>query len=208
MHTVNLPIAEESSRATTPRGEHPFLSSSSNHSVLVARTRTESVIDRSSPYNIVDTSTEIEDDLDYDDSDDDVLLKSVDDDSEQVALAEQMNDDEQRRAEQALSPSSSLTSGTDVYMDAIDIIHDDSLNDASGSRTASDTRVSKVLGCLPLDGSMTPIYYGTFSQEIIDAFSTNIHRIDKDVARCDRNYSYFTNNNNLKKLRNIMCTYV
>ncbi|OAF67478.1 hypothetical protein A3Q56_04782 [Intoshia linei] len=33
--------------------------------------------------------------------------------------------------------------------------------------------------------------------------STNIHRIDKDVARCDRNHPYF-NNTNLNKLRNIM----
>jgi hypothetical protein len=57
-----------------------------------------------------------------------------------------------------------------------------------------------------LDGSLTPIYYGSFSKEIIDAFAANLHRIDKDVARCDRNYSYFINLDNLKKLRNIMCT--
>lgn len=32
----------------------------------------------------------------------------------------------------------------------------------------------------------------------------NLHRIDKDVQRCDRNYCYFTTAN-LEKLRNIMC---
>jgi len=61
---------------------------------------------------------------------------------------------------------------------------------------------------LYLDGSLTPICYGSFTKEIIDSFSANLHRIDKDVARCDRTYPYFTNINNLKKLRNIMCTYV
>lgn len=34
-----------------------------------------------------------------------------------------------------------------------------------------------------------------------------MHRIDKDVTRCDRNYWYFTSEVNLKKLKNIMYTY-
>ncbi|KAG9510439.1 Small G protein signaling modulator 1, partial [Fragariocoptes setiger] len=41
-----------------------------------------------------------------------------------------------------------------------------------------------------------------------DQFSCNMHRIDKDVQRCDRNYHYFAHADNLEKLRNIMCTYV
>jgi hypothetical protein len=44
--------------------------------------------------------------------------------------------------------------------------------------------------------------------ELVDNFALNIHRIDKDVTRCDRNYWYFTNNDNLKKLKNIVYTYV
>lgn len=35
----------------------------------------------------------------------------------------------------------------------------------------------------------------------------NLHRIDKDVQRCDRNYWYFTTPN-LERLRDIMCSYV
>jgi hypothetical protein len=85
---------------------------------------------------------------------------------------------------ETISPSSSITSCTDVYMDAVDMVNDDGRS----------------------DGSLTPIYYGSFSKEIIDAFAANLHRIDKDVARCDRNYSYFINLDNLKKLRTIMCT--
>ncbi|KAL0266337.1 UNVERIFIED_CONTAM: hypothetical protein PYX00_008911 [Menopon gallinae] len=48
---------------------------------------------------------------------------------------------------------------------------------------------------------------GVYSSELLETFGLNIHRIDKDVQRCDRNYWYFTNEN-LEKLRNVMCTYV
>lgn len=41
-------------------------------------------------------------------------------------------------------------------------------------------------------------------QELLDLYTLNLHRIDKDVQRCDRNYWYFTPAN-LEKLRNIMC---
>uniref|UniRef100_A0AAY5LDQ6 Small G protein signaling modulator 2 n=1 Tax=Esox lucius TaxID=8010 RepID=A0AAY5LDQ6_ESOLU len=43
--------------------------------------------------------------------------------------------------------------------------------------------------------------------ELLDTVALNLHRIDKDVQRCDRNYYYFTTEN-LEKLRNIMCSYV
>ncbi len=45
-----------------------------------------------------------------------------------------------------------------------------------------------------------------FGQETIETFALNMHRIDKDVTRCDRNYWYFTSNENLQKLKNIMYT--
>ena len=38
-------------------------------------------------------------------------------------------------------------------------------------------------------------------------YTLNLHRIEKDVQRCDRNYWYFTPAN-LEKLRNIMCRWV
>ncbi|XP_069683342.1 small G protein signaling modulator 2-like isoform X2 [Periplaneta americana] len=48
---------------------------------------------------------------------------------------------------------------------------------------------------------------GVYSLELLETFGLNLHRIDKDVQRCDRNYWYFSAPN-LDKLRNVMCTYV
>ena len=47
-----------------------------------------------------------------------------------------------------------------------------------------------------------------FSQELLESFSLNLHRIEKDVARCDRTLEYFTRQENLERLRNIVTTYV
>ncbi|MBV96125.1 Small G protein signaling modulator 2, partial [Eschrichtius robustus] len=46
-----------------------------------------------------------------------------------------------------------------------------------------------------------------YAMELLDTVALNLHRIDKDVQRCDRNYWYFTPPN-LERLRDIMCSYV
>ncbi|XP_012596106.1 small G protein signaling modulator 2 isoform X2 [Microcebus murinus] len=46
-----------------------------------------------------------------------------------------------------------------------------------------------------------------YTIELLDTVALNLHRIDKDVQRCDRNYWYFTPSN-LERLRDIMCSYV
>ncbi|CAD5217523.1 unnamed protein product [Bursaphelenchus okinawaensis] len=46
------------------------------------------------------------------------------------------------------------------------------------------------------------------TENIIDEFGTNLHRIEKDVERCDRHTSFFSNKDNLEKLKTVMCTYV
>ncbi|CAD5222297.1 unnamed protein product [Bursaphelenchus xylophilus] len=43
---------------------------------------------------------------------------------------------------------------------------------------------------------------------LVEEFGTNLHRIEKDVERCDRHTQFFSNKSNLEKLKNIMCSYV
>ena len=49
---------------------------------------------------------------------------------------------------------------------------------------------------------------GVYDQELLHTFSLNLHRIEKDVARCDRTLEYFSSQENLDRLRNIVTTYV
>ncbi|PAV62790.1 hypothetical protein WR25_23423 isoform A [Diploscapter pachys] len=46
------------------------------------------------------------------------------------------------------------------------------------------------------------------SEILLTTFTTNLHRIDKDVERCDRNLFFFSNKENLESLRRVMITYV
>lgn len=45
-----------------------------------------------------------------------------------------------------------------------------------------------------------------FNKEIYSLFTLNMHRIDKDVLRCDRNFWYFSSGENLNKLKNVIYT--
>ena len=76
--------------------------------MLIAQICTKSLIDRSLPRNIIETST-----------DDDVNFKSIDSHND-IMLTEHSDDIPQK-----LSLSSSLTSGADIYMNVVDIFNDD-----------------------------------------------------------------------------------
>ena len=67
------------------------------------------------------------------------------------------------------------------------------------------------------NSAFSPIFYDLTSsppqkvlenKKLFDNFALNMHRIDKDVVRCDRNYWYFSCQTNLDKLKNIIYTYV
>ncbi|MBN3304185.1 SGSM2 protein, partial [Amia calva] len=60
---------------------------------------------------------------------------------------------------------------------------------------------------IPSPAAVLCVYVSPAQIELLDTVALNLHRIDKDVQRCDRNYYYFTPGN-LEKLRNIMCSYV
>ncbi|KAM8797406.1 small G protein signaling modulator 2 isoform 6-T6 [Eudromia elegans] len=90
-------------------------------------------------------------------------------------------------------------------------------------RTDADTRVQKAKSavleshnsvseeqlCSQADCLMdvASVCAASYTIELLDTVALNLHRIDKDVQRCDRNYWYFTADN-LEKLRNVMCSYV
>ncbi|XP_062872439.1 small G protein signaling modulator 2 isoform X1 [Trichomycterus rosablanca] len=85
------------------------------------------------------------------------------------------------------------------------------LRGGQGGQSERDTPTEDKL-CSQMDKMVTSSEdvvpsFSSYTIELLDTVALNLHRIDKDVARCDRNYYYFTTSN-LEKLRNIMCSYV
>ncbi|XP_077168753.1 small G protein signaling modulator 2 isoform X3 [Paroedura picta] len=78
--------------------------------------------------------------------------------------------------------------------------------ESDGSAT-EDSLCSLVERKGPVEEESLPVCSAAYTIEMLDTVALNLHRIDKDVQRCDRNYWYFTAEN-LEKLRNIMCSYV
>uniref|UniRef100_A0A8C2GN57 Small G protein signaling modulator 1a n=1 Tax=Cyprinus carpio TaxID=7962 RepID=A0A8C2GN57_CYPCA len=105
----------------------------------------------------------------------------------------------QREKEQHAVAIAKCSSGASIDSTTQRIMHRDSTisNESSQSCSSGRQRDSR----LQSDSSSST------QQELLDMYTLNLHRIDKDVQRCDRNYWYFTPAN-LEKLRNIMCSYI
>lgn len=81
---------------------------------------------------------------------------------------------------------------------------------ASPARSACVSPASSNGGVYSVSSTITQhqkVVAKGLQQELLETFGLNLHRIEKDVQRCDRNYWYFAGDN-LDKLRNVMCTYV
>uniref|UniRef100_A0A8C6ZFX0 Small G protein signaling modulator 2 n=1 Tax=Nothoprocta perdicaria TaxID=30464 RepID=A0A8C6ZFX0_NOTPE len=80
---------------------------------------------------------------------------------------------------------------------------------AKSAALQSHDSVSEEQMCSQVDYLMdvASVCAASYTIELLDTVALNLHRIDKDVQRCDRNYWYFTAEN-LEKLRNVMCSYV
>ncbi|XP_074244453.1 small G protein signaling modulator 2 isoform X2 [Saimiri boliviensis] len=76
----------------------------------------------------------------------------------------------------------------------------------SGPQDPSQEKPSQA-GELEAGEELTAVCAAAYTIELLDTVALNLHRIDKDVQRCDRNYWYFTPPN-LERLRDIMCSYV
>ncbi|XP_016301196.1 small G protein signaling modulator 2 [Sinocyclocheilus anshuiensis] len=81
------------------------------------------------------------------------------------------------------------------------------LEEQGGGDSLSEDKLCSQLDKLTTTAEGTAPSFSSYTIELLDTVALNLHRIDKDVQRCDRNYYYFTTSN-LEKLRNIMCSYV
>ncbi|XP_057206691.1 small G protein signaling modulator 2 isoform X2 [Triplophysa rosa] len=109
----------------------------------------------------------------------------------------------------------SVTSGHSQIMSSIDdgqSMEEDTtptgtIEEQGGQDSLSEDKLCSQLERLTTTNEGTAPSFSSYTIELLDTVALNLHRIDKDVQRCDRNYYYFTTSN-LEKLRNIMCSYV
>ncbi|XP_067572061.1 small G protein signaling modulator 2 isoform X3 [Pseudorca crassidens] len=78
---------------------------------------------------------------------------------------------------------------------------------AQVSKPQDPSQEASRAGELEAGEELAAVCAAAYTIELLDTVALNLHRIDKDVQRCDRNYWYFTPPN-LERLRDIMCSYV
>lgn len=95
-----------------------------------------------------------------------------------------------------------LVEETDLNNDSSEMIDDQSQSNRNDvvNENGEDIPIEK-------KHSVTSIG-SNYSDDYLKDFALNIHRIDKDVLRCDRTNPFFSSEANLEKLRNIIMCYV
>ncbi|XP_007454257.1 PREDICTED: small G protein signaling modulator 2 isoform X2 [Lipotes vexillifer] len=78
---------------------------------------------------------------------------------------------------------------------------------AQASKPQDPSQEASRAGELEAGEELAAVCAAAYTIELLDTVALNLHRIDKDVQRCDRSYWYFTPPN-LERLRDIMCSYV
>ncbi|KAH8287043.1 hypothetical protein KR054_001296, partial [Drosophila jambulina] len=134
--------------------------------------------------------------------------------ADDVRLDEQEQEAEPEHEEEHSQPGTSVIITEAASLDALD---DDPTEEFTSRKTSlmsplnEDITVVASLDALqePKSACVSPASSngGVYSVELLEQFGLNLHRIEKDVQRCDRNYWYFANEN-LDKLRNVISTYV
>uniref|UniRef100_A0A8B9I8Y5 Small G protein signaling modulator 2 n=1 Tax=Anser brachyrhynchus TaxID=132585 RepID=A0A8B9I8Y5_9AVES len=112
-------------------------------------------------------------------------------------------------------PSSRNYSVASGILSSIDDGQSVSFEDGAEEETSTDLEktdpdvphVQKLCSQVDYLMDVASVCAASYTIELLDTVALNLHRIDKDVQRCDRNYWYFTADN-LEKLRNVMCSYV
>ncbi|XP_064159327.1 small G protein signaling modulator 2 [Anguilla rostrata] len=113
----------------------------------------------------------------------------------------------QREKESTSAILAKLSSGSSIDSHVLRLIHRDSTLSNEVRRHFTHTRAHIHAHAHTHTHTTMPASFSSYTIELLDTVALNLHRIDKDVQRCDRNYYYFTPAN-LEKLRNIMCSYV
>ncbi len=148
------------------------------------------------------------------------LVKLNQEEAERLAAAQSA--EQNNTTSNSNTEETSIKSETSVYLDtknyfsnaASSIDMEESFQDVettSSEIDLHDMKVSKSSATINEEISQSQSMQSLkikaqFGQETIETFALNMHRIDKDVTRCDRNYWYFMSNDNLQKLKNIMYT--
>ncbi|XP_074643721.1 small G protein signaling modulator 2-like isoform X2 [Tubulanus polymorphus] len=203
-HPETLP--EESSTAgTSPTTEQVATASKTSDNVTPAQGKMESPDEGIGELRQSSSLTDAQQNS-KDDANDDMALENVHDVDKDI-------DDEDIKAKNIIVTNASVDSGsgTDNADEELKYQADKEQVDIDSEKESANLNVGEPDVHLSMESLVSPASPassgGVYSAELLETVALNLHRIDKDVQRCDRNYSYFTLEN-LEKLRNVMCTYV